>query len=321
MKRTEDSAMTPQDPPSDDTGVESLGDITDQPHGGADADILSTILAAEHLDLQLVQSAFAIAVTAGEDFDPRSHMIEDIATDDLVVGKYLTLTESGTCRAERYGYLSWNGARLKLLPPLWIGERNLAVHWLLLDARPRPLTRDMIDCWLQDLRIEAGVQHETINETLEHINKGSHKCGSQLIAQGEAATDGENAHVEFTVQTERSAGVTREDGSVDFKEVNFVPDISHGTVVAQYRAPTIGEPGFDVYGRILRARAGDEHPVQAGENLEWRNSDSGKELVATADGVCRIDGATVRVLQLLNIEGDIDFQTGNLNFSGEIYIA
>jgi hypothetical protein len=99
-------------------------------------------------------------------------MVEDVATDDLVVGKYLTLTESGTCRAERYGYLSWNGARLEL-PPLWIGERNLAVHWLLLDARPRPLTRDMIDCWLQDLRIDAGVQHETINETLEHIKKGS----------------------------------------------------------------------------------------------------------------------------------------------------
>jgi hypothetical protein len=73
-----------------------------------------------------VQSAFTIAVTAGEDFDPRSHMVEDVATDDLVVGKYLTLTESGTCRAERYGYLSWNGARLELLSPLWIGERNLS---------------------------------------------------------------------------------------------------------------------------------------------------------------------------------------------------
>ena len=108
------------------------------------------------------------------------------------------------------------------------------------------------------------------------------------------------------MQTERSAGVTREDGSVDFKEVNFVPDISHGTVVAQYRASTIDEPGFDVYRRILRERAGDEHPVQTGENLEWRNSDSGKELVATADGVCRIDGATVRATGNLTIAGTIE---------------
>ena len=63
------------------------------------------------------------------------------------------------------------------------------------------------------------------------------------VAEGHPPQDGEDAQVEILVDLERRGGQEREDGSIDFREVNFTPNVSAGQLVARRTSPIPGAPG------------------------------------------------------------------------------
>lgn len=136
-----------------------------------------------------------------------------------------------------------------------------------------------------------------------------------VVAHGKAPVPGANGRVELLVTEPTTA---YGDGTVDLHELHHFREIEHGTPVARLLPPGEGEPGFDVRGAVLPAKAGvavdfgsllgpgnliDEHdPTLA------RAAESGIYQRFTRGGK-----TFVQVMKEVTVAGDIDMTIGNIS--------
>lgn len=227
---------------------------------------------------------------------------------------------AGLYRAEGYGYLCLVEGRLGLLPPLVLSADQLQARWILLGTQARPLTAQMLGQCLKDLGVVAGVLSEELAALVAQVGQGEHQPGAYVIARGTPPRDGRDAQLELLVDLERRAGQVAEDGSIDFREVNFAANVRPGQVLARRTRPTPGVPGQDVLGRVLPARDGQDQPLAAGKNVQLTRDGESEQFAAEIVGAVRRANDEISVSEVLNIKGDICYQTGNLSFDGEICV-
>ena len=104
--------------------------------------------------------------------------------------------------------------------------------------------------------------------------------------------------VHFLVDPSRLRGSWCTDGSIKLADSDLAPDVGSGDLIA--RAPVGAcEAGIDV--RVDLAA-------------------EGQEFYATADGNVKLSGTAISVTPLLLIDGDVGYDTGNLDFDGDIHI-
>ena len=233
----------------------------------------------------------------------------------------MVLSPEGDYRAERLGYVCLEGTQLSVLSPLWIDSDNMHVYWFVLDEQTQPVTPEMIQQCLVDLGVVEGIQEEKIKDLSFRLKQDKHECGGFLIAAGTKPQEGEDAQVELQVELERRAGQERPDGSIDFREVNFAPNVTAGQFVAQRIPATQGTPEKDVKGHVLEARNGEDQLLKAGENIQVSREDGGIEKFSVMiAGILRRRDDELSAVELLTLAEDVSFNTGNLDFNGEIYI-
>lgn len=236
-------------------------------------------------------------------------------------GWHVSLSEEGEYRAGRYGYLCLAEGKLSVLSPLWLDAGNIHAYWVLLDENPQPVTGEMVHQCLEDMGVVEGVQEERIKELTDQARRGQHQLGLHLIAQGAYPVNGEDAVVDLLVDLGRRAGKERPDGSVDFREVNFTPNVGIGQVVARRKPPRPGTPGRDVKGNALEPREGQDKPLKGGANIEVRLEDDTEVFAATIEGVVKQRGEELFVSRQLALKGDVNFDTGNLDFKGDVHVG
>ena len=298
---------------------------------------LLELLKAEKLDAEALQQIHALAAIPGEvvaralppqegqpgcDVFGRELPLSTIAAElPPEPGAHVKKDTRGEYRARRYGYLCLEENHLSVLSPLWLDSENMRACWLHLDPAPQPLKAEMVHQCLADRGVVEGIDAGKIDKLCRRIRRGVRACGCFPIAAGIPPIHGEDGQVEFLVEVERRAGRVREDGSMDFHEVNFVPSVRAGQQVAHRLPPIPGTPGKDVKGQAVEARDGKQHLLGAGENLEVHPGEGGaEEFFATTNGVVRQRRGELIVAELLTLNEDVSFNTGNLDFSGEIYI-
>jgi len=81
--------------------------------------------------------------------------------------------------------------------------------------------------------------------------------------------------------------------------------------------PVSGQDGVDVYGKAIARKLGREAEIKLGANLQ-RNENV---VVATASGKLNCSGGKYWVSTDLEINGDVDFSVGNIDFPGDVTIA
>jgi uncharacterized protein (DUF342 family) len=239
----------------------------------------------------------------------------------VLAGQHLERLAQDQCRAQRYGYVCLVEDRLSLASPLWVDPEGLIAYWLLLEERACRVTQEMLAPWLEELGVVEGVDEEAIGRTLEQVRQGRHQAGAVPIARGQAPLDGQDACLELLVEVERRAGQARGDGSMDFRQVNFAPEVKAGQVLARCHPPTPGTPGRSVRGQVLSPKPVQDSLPDVGENVEVRAENNVRVYVAKAAGTPVVKEAEIAVSRLLRIDGDVDFHTGNLDFDGALFIA
>jgi len=281
---------------------------------------LQEVREAESLDGERLQTLRAIAVAQGEVVG-RQPTPEPGETGIRVEGgEPVTISAEGECRAGRYGYLCLQGDRLSIVSPLWMDPEAMQVYWLLLDEKPQPVTVNMVRQCLADLGVVEGIQEPEIAKKVAQVRQGRHACGAFLIAVGTAPREGQDAQVEILVDIQPLAGKEREDGSLDFREVNFAPNAPAGQPVARRRPPVRGTPGRNVKGDVVAVMDVKEPILEAGDNVRVEYQDGVELFLATTTGLLAQNAQEISVSRLLHINGDVDFNTGNLDFDGEISI-
>ncbi len=170
---------------------------------------------------------------------------------------------------------------------------------------------------LLDKLEEAGINYGIDRAALERlIDKRSNE--KITCARGTPPCVGEKATLEYHVDIESQGRPTElEDGSVDFKNINSFINIEKGQLLIEKIPPTPGIRGIDVFGLPIPAKSGKDIPMPKGKNTEVIDN---CRLIAAIDGQLHITNKRIEVLPTIEVAGDVDYSTGNIDFVGNVIV-
>ena len=119
----------------------------------------------------------------------------------------------------------------------------------------------------------------------------------------------------------QSAGrkfVEDEHGRVDYFNLNLVQSVEKGGVICQAVPPKEGVPGRTVLNQEIPCKTGKTAALPKGRNTEA--SEDGTKLLAMKSGRVEFSGRGFMVKSVLEINGNVDFSSGNINFVGDVHI-
>ncbi|NLT94242.1 MAG: DUF342 domain-containing protein [Clostridia bacterium] len=140
------------------------------------------------------------------------------------------------------------------------------------------------------------------------------------IAQGRKPVAGEDAKLKFNFH-EKGLEVKPkelENGKVDFYNINLIQIVKKGQLLVEKIPATKGIPGITVTSREIPAKNGKDIKIPLGKNVVV--SEDGLKAYAGCDGHVVMADRRVSVLPVYEVNGDVDFSTGNIDFIGNVVI-
>lgn len=191
-------------------------------------------------------------------------------------------------------------ATMRFYPPSGKGGRMLSAEEVIRDLRFRNIT--------------FGIQSEVIQQFF--LNK--EYCKDVIVAKGKEIVYGKDAVIDYFFNTDIHARPTlREDGSVDFFNLNAINNCTEGMLLARITPEEKGESGRNVLGEIL------EVPIVKSAYFRYNRfcetSEDKLELYAKVDGHVSLVDNMVFVSDVYEVE-NVDNSTGNIECEGSVQI-
>lgn len=184
-----------------------------------------------------------------------------------------------------------------------------------------PPSTDGKTCTLEDIesalrlaKVEYGVDEKAIRTFLENKEYGT-PC---TVAQGKPPREGSDAKIEYFFKTDRTMRPqVREDGTVNYFELDLVSHCKKGDLLAVLTPADLGEPGINVLGAPIRQKEVVRMTLKHGNNIE--KNEEKTELRSAVDGHVTLVDDTVFVSNVLEVE-NVDNSTGNIDYDGSVKI-
>jgi uncharacterized protein (DUF342 family) len=142
-----------------------------------------------------------------------------------------------------------------------------------------------------------------------------------VIATGDQPVDGEAGYIKNTYELDQKlkTPAEKEDGTVDYKQVGRLNNVRKGQLIAEKVLAKEGIPGRAVTGEVVFAKKGKEANFKIGKNVV---TDAEKtKLYAAIDGlVTKTDRDKINVFPIYEVNGDVDYHIGNIEFVGTVVI-
>ncbi len=177
------------------------------------------------------------------------------------------------------------------------------------------ITAEKIVKRLQEAGIAFGIKSEEIQLMPQNPNRFNEKM---LVAEGIKTIDGENGYVENKLTIEEKGPKLQEDGTVDFYNLNLIHNIVKDTLIAELMPPKEGTNGKNILGQELIAKPGKQVILYEGKNT--RLSEDKMKLYAATNGELVKSDGKYSILDMYEVSGDVDAETGNIEFLGSITI-
>ena len=143
-------------------------------------------------------------------------------------------------------------------------------------------------------------------------------CMDMVVAQGKPPRHGEDARIEYYFETDIHAKPTlKEDGSVDFFNLNTLNHCKKGDVLAKLIPEDPGEYGITVTEEKVKPRDVKHQTLKYGNNITI--SEDKKTLVSEVDGHVTLVQGKVFVSNVLEVE-NVDSATGNIEYQGSVKV-
>lgn len=166
----------------------------------------------------------------------------------------------------------------------------------------------------QSLR-EAGVQIS--REVMQAVNAlaasppPDDKDSDHVVARGTPPVHGEPSVLTWTIDQERADAVK------SFYDRTPYVTVRPGAVLGRVTPATEGKDGLSVRGDNVKARHGAACPVQFRDSLNLRPDGT---LVAEVGGLLIRSAGAAWIGKVLEVPGDVDFTSGNIDFDGDVAI-
>lgn len=173
---------------------------------------------------------------------------------------------------------------------------------------------------------EAGVEvtqdvREAVQDLVEQARESAgDKPFEAVVAKALPLIEGVDGYVEWTIDQERQeeSESAADDETIDFRQQSAFLMVKPGQVVGTLHPPTIGEDGRDVTGKALLAKTGREYRLDVDESLLI---DANGSIIVQDEGVLEREGRKARVRRRIEIPGYVDFNTGNIDFNGDVIVG
>ncbi len=138
------------------------------------------------------------------------------------------------------------------------------------------------------------------------------------MAEGIPPEQGTDASIEYFFNTDLKARPTlKDDGSVDFFNLNIINHVSEGDLLARLTREVPGVFGCDVLGGRIKPKDVRKRVLRFGRNI--RLSEDKNEIFSTCDGHVSLVDGRVFVSNVMQVE-NVDTSTGNIVYEGNVQV-
>lgn len=141
--------------------------------------------------------------------------------------------------------------------------------------------------------------------------------GESEIASGRPPTEGEDGTFTWEESLDPQATEKDEDGAIDYYSLSAITTVESGTRIGSIAAPKPGVDGVDVRGSPLRAKT---RPREVSLKNGVELGDDGVSVIATTEGRVVFENLELSIDEVVNISGDVDFETGNLDLASDAVV-
>lgn len=175
-----------------------------------------------------------------------------------------------------------------------------------------------LDSFLQSHGIRYGIQRDIVQRISSHPEE--YFYSRVPIAIGDTAVNGTDGRVVLTIDVEEDRKpLEKEDGKVDYKELVRLHNVLKGKLIARRIPPLPGKNGKTVTGEELPFRPGREANFKVGKNVLVDQDET--SMYAAIDGLVTLtDNGKINVFPVYEVNGDVDYSTGNIDFVGTVVI-
>lgn len=168
-----------------------------------------------------------------------------------------------------------------------------------------------------DALIKAGVNYGVNLDSLKGDLKPNEPI---LIAQGLRPIHGRDSVIKmYEIQDPKPTVV--EHGKVNYYDLNLINKVQAGDWLGERIDPIPGIPGKSVMGTDLLPDEGITFPLHYDHSSVELVREDGKDvLYSLKTGAVYYTGDTIAVYDVLEIKGNVDFNTGNIDFNGYVSI-
>ncbi len=191
---------------------------------------------------------------------------------------------------------------------------TLTIKMDLLDHGIRPTVK-LIQERLNRANISFGVKNDVIVKIIEKKMWES----PILVADGIEPIKGENGSIKYIVSTEAIyAPKINEQGVADYRDIQSFTQVKEGDLIAIRIPEGKGTPGTSIFGNPLPSEPGKPYELRPAANV-FVSADKNELRASTAGIIMKKDGI-ISVKNDLEIEGNVDFKVGNINFPGKVIV-
>lgn len=175
---------------------------------------------------------------------------------------------------------------------------------------------DEIISMLKAKNVVYGIKRQVIEEAIENELFNV----PVIVAEGDMPVEGKDAQIQyhFKTDTDKVEFETKEDGSVDFHKLDLIQSVVAGQVLATKIPAQRGKAGKTLTGRIIPAKDGKDVKLNPGNNTHL--SPDGNQIIADINGQVIFKNNKVQVEPVFEVTGDVDLNTGDINFPGNVII-
>lgn len=166
---------------------------------------------------------------------------------------------------------------------------------------------------LKKYKVSYGIDLSSINNEVENDKR-------YLVAVGKEPIAGENSQIEYYKIKEVKA-VELDSGNVDYYNLNLINQVKQGEWLGSKKEATLGENGIAIDGSIVKSKKGKNTNLLYDKRSVYTETEDNLTILrAKYDGAISFKNGKITVSNYIEINKNIDFSTGNLEFNGYVTI-
>jgi len=235
--------------------------------------------------------------------------------------------QTGDITSRGYGLVVLRDGELRVKPLLKICDDRTVLKATLFhrDFQGAEVTPERLSEMLQRMAVSAPLEQNAVAEALAKARKTKAAVPEVAVALGSLPEEGHDGFFEPAVQLaepsqEKYGAEADKQGQVDHRERSTLRLVSQGEFLGRIVPLVPGTEGRDVFGNVIPAPEVKSAQIVAGEGVDV--SDDGLSFYAAIPGNLTFEDGHLKVSDILKVEGDVDFNTGNIRLErGTIYVT